>query len=272
MSNKSYQYNSEIVELDFVSGNYFVIPENIILQKSVDEKRAIVFSYFLIHKELDDEIKFSISDITKWIGRKQNRSKNGVNEKIKQLINLFIKQDYFFIDKNIDNTSLLYNAVLNKNKLSDECKNNRFATIYMDEIYKIINYKKYCKEEFCVKNDIIFLVFSYLRMMIYRRNDDSVSKEKYPEAYDCFYYDIANDLGLSQKTVCQAVKILSEIGLIYYETIKRVKIKNKWITMPTVFCNTYKRYGRFLIENGSDYYLHEIKNKKEKLQTSSKAG
>jgi DNA-binding transcriptional ArsR family regulator len=86
-----------------------------------------------------------------------------------------------------------------------------------------------------------------------------------PDAYDCYYYEIAEELGMTSRTVSKAVDVLSELGLIYSEPLPRIKYENKWRTDHTVFCNTYKREGNYLLISGSQYYLTEIENKKRKL-------
>ena len=86
-----------------------------------------------------------------------------------------------------------------------------------------------------------------------------------PDAYDCYYYEIAEKLGLTARTVSKAVDVLNELGLIYSEPLPRIKYENKWRTDHTIFCNTYKREGNYLLISGSEYYMTEIENKKRKL-------
>ena len=93
-----------------------------------------------------------------------------------------------------------------------------------------------------------------------------------PEAYDCFYYEIANDLNLSPRTISKAVAALNELNLIYSEALPRIKYNDgdtiKWRTDHTIFCNVDKREGNQLLSQGEKYYLFEINNKKKKLNVS----
>ena len=148
---------------------------------------------------------------------------------------------------------------------------------------QILNYKNQNSKDSSVNNDIILLVFAYLRMRIFRRrnrlfpeeiNIDNKNSHKYdiearklrsPDAYDCYYCDIAKELGLSSRTVSKAINVLNELGLIYSESLPRIRYDGKWRTDHTIFCNAYKREGSCLLASGSDYYLTEVKNKKKKL-------
>ena len=90
-----------------------------------------------------------------------------------------------------------------------------------------------------------------------------------PEAYDCYYFEIAETLGLSTRIISKAIDILNHLGLIYFESLPRIKYHDgnneKWRTDHTVFCNMYKREGNYLLASGNEYYLLEIKNKKRKI-------
>jgi DNA-binding transcriptional ArsR family regulator len=85
------------------------------------------------------------------------------------------------------------------------------------------------------------------------RYDINIRRLKNPEAYDCYYFEIAEELGLSARTVSKAVSALNEIGLVYSEPLPRIKYENKWRTDHTIFCNAYKREGNYLLANGNEY-------------------
>ena len=93
-------------------------------------------------------------------------------------------------------------------------------------------------------------------------------RKRCPEVYDCYYFEIANDLGISARTVSKAVSTLNELGLIYSEALPRIKYEDKWRTDHTLFCNTYKREKDCLLDSGKDYYMREIKYKKQKLHVA----
>jgi DNA-binding transcriptional ArsR family regulator len=252
------------------------------MDTDMTEKRVTVFSFFSIYRGLNSSLFFSINNIVKWTGRQPNRHANGINSKIIQVIECLRDGGYLTLSEELDNSSCI-EATLNLSKISEECDNDRFAIIYLDELKKIMDYQNPNAKDVFLNNDVILLVFTYLRMKIYRRRNKLFLEEinvdnqnnrqldidtrrlRSPDAYDCYYYEIAEELGLTPRTVSKAVDVLNELGLIYSESLPRIKYENKWRTDHTVFCNTYKREGNCLLISGSQYYLMEIENKKRKL-------
>lgn len=286
---ESYEYSSP-KELDHISGNYFAVPSSIILDTNMNDKRVSVFSFFSIHRGLDCSLFFSINSIVKWIGKLPNRNANGINNKIIQIIEYLRHEGYLTLFEEPTNSSCI-ESNFNLSKISEKCEHERFAIIYVDELKKIMNYHNPNLKDSSVSNDIILLVFAYLRMKIFRRRnkllpeeininnnnnhqyDIEIRKLKSPDAYNCYYYEIANELGLSDRTVSKTVAILNELNLIYSESLPRIKYHDgkseKWRTDHTIFCNTYKREGNCLLISGKDYYLTEIENKKKKLNITT---
>lgn len=276
-----YEYSSP-VELDAISGNYFAVPASIIMDTDMTEKRATVFSFFSIYRGLNSSLFFSINNIVKWTGKQPNRHANGINSKIIQIVECLRDGGYLTLSEELNNSSCV-EATLNLSKISEECDNDRFAIIYLDELKQIMDYQNPNAKDVFLNSDVILLVFAYLRMKIYRRRNKLFLEEisvdnqnnhqldidtrrlRSPDAYDCYYYEIAEELGLTARTVSKAVDVLNELGLIYSESLPRIKYENKWRTDHTVFCNAYKREGNYLLVSGSEYYLTEIENKKRKL-------
>jgi len=275
------------IELKSISGNYFIIPAEIILDKDLDEKRISVFSFFCVKRGLDNMVEFSVNSVVKWLNRKVDRHANGINNKIFHLVENLIGEGYLTLLSDLSNVSYM-NVGINFEKISEQINKYRFAIVYIDELQKIINYKNPNPKDTFNNVDTILLVFAYLRMMIYKRrnrlfpeeinsdkfrkheNDVNARRLRCPEAYDCFYYEIADALGLSSRVVSNAVNVLFELGLIYFESLPRVKVDNKWRTDRTLFCNAYKREDKYLLAEGSSYYLAEVKNKKKKLNLLKK--
>ena len=280
-----YEYSSPI-ELDSVSGNYFAIPSSVILNADINEKRATVFSFFSIRRGLDYGLLFSVNNIVKWTGRQPNRNANGINNKIIHVIKCLSSGGYLTLSEEPNNSSCI-EATFNLSKILKECEHERFAIVYLDELKQILNYQNPNPKDSFLNSDIILLVFAYLRMKIFRRrnklfpeeiNIDNKNNHQHdintrrlysPDAYNCFYFEIAKELGLTDRTVSKAVAALNELGLIYSESLPRIKYhdgdSDKWRTDHTIFCNTYKREGKYLLASGSEYYLFEIENKKRKL-------
>lgn len=279
-----YEYTS-VTELDKISGNYFVVPASIILDTNQNNKRVSIFSYFSIKRGLDCTVTFTINSLLKWFNKKSDKHVNGINDKIVQIIEYLSHGGYLILSDKPSSytTSSMIDAEYNLSKISQECEHDRFAVIYIDELKKILNYKSSNPKDTFLNVDVILLVFAYLRMMIYRRrnklmpeeinidnkNDYSLDiksrKIRSPDAYDCYYYEIAENLDISARVISKVVAILNELDLIYSEPLPRIKYNNQWRTDHTVFCNTYKRESNYLLTSGKEYYLEEVENKKKKL-------
>lgn len=273
-----YEYSFP-VELKGISSNYFVIPASIILGKNANEKRTTIFSYFSVRRGLDYGISFSVNNIVQWLGRKPDRHKNGLNEKIINAIDFLKSWGYLTLYGEVNHTSFT-DAIFNMEQISNDCDNDRFAVIYVDELEKILKYQNPNSKDSFLNSDVILTVFAYLRMKIYRRrnklfpeeinidnknnhqNDINARRLRSPDAFDCYYYEIAEELNLTARTISKAIVTLNELGLIYSESLPRIKYENKWRTDHTVFCNTYKREGSYLLTSGESYYLSEIVDRK----------
>lgn len=271
-SAEKYEYPSP-AKLEGDEGTYYAIPASIILATNIDVKRISIFSHFSIRRGLDRTVLFSINGIVKWMGRKSNRNANGINNKILQVIEFLRTNRYLQLSDEIG-SGQYSEAILSLSKISEECEKHRFAIVYLDELKTIMAYRTPTPKDVYFSNDVVLLVFAYLRMEIYRRSnklslgdkDINTRKLDSPDAYDCYYVEIADDLGISARSVAKAVQVLKDIGLIYYEPLPRSQLNGKWRTDHTIFCNAYKREGGYLLASGRGYYESEIKNKKKKLK------
>ena len=84
-----------------------------------------------------------------------------------------------------------------------------------------------------------------------------------PDAYDSNINDIANELGVSSKTVSKIIDILEcELKLIVTDRAYRVKNENdEFRTLPTIFANAYKREDKYLLDAGDNNSRAEIERK-----------
>ena len=270
-------------KLDYPSGNYFAIPSSIILSDDVGDKRVTTFSFFSVRRGLDCKLSFSLNSLVRWAGRKPDRHKNGINSKFIKAVEYMIGEEYLRVHGNISNSAYA-DVSFEMSKVSDECNDKRrFAIIYLDELNKILEYKNPNPKDSFMNSDVVLLVFSYLRMKIFRRRNELLPEEinidnrndyeydikirraSNPEVYSGYYCDVADDLGLTSRAVSKAVDALSDMKLIYHESLPRVKHDNEWKTEHTLFCNFYKREGRNLLAYGEDYYIPEIKRKKDMI-------
>lgn len=270
-------------KIDCPNGNYFVIPSSIILSNEVNDKRVTAFSFFSVRRGLDCKVSFSLNSLVQWAGRKPDRHKNGVNSKFLKAVEYMSDEGYVHLSDEVSNSSYI-DASLDVSRISDECNNKRrFATIYIDELEKILKYENPNPKDAFLNGDVLLLVFSYLRMKIYRRrnellpeeiNIDNKNDHQYdiearriasPEVHSGYYCEIAENLGLTSRTVSKAVDALMDMELIYHESLPRIKHDGKWKTTHTLFCNFYKRERDNVLASGKDYYLQEIKRKKDRI-------
>lgn len=286
MNGNAYEYNHPI-DLDGDSSAYFIVPASIIFDKEVDERRLTAFSYFSVGRGIDRRLRFSINEMVRWSGRTPNRNSNGINRKMSIAVQHLIDDGYLDVSGDYNGTHMA-DAHFNLSKVMLDSEHDRFAIIYVDEIRRIFEYDGFNPNDRMMNNDVLLLVFAYLRMMIYRRpnrlrpEERNVDDEKdhrrdiearrirSPEAYNGYYCDMADDIGLSSRVVSKAIDVLVDIGLIYTEALPRVKIGDRWVTTHTIFCNAYKREGHTLLDSGREYYLREIRNKKLKLDAMAK--
>lgn len=247
------------------------IPKALILDDSLGERRVTILSYFLLHAGMTGCVNYSINKIVEWVGKKPNGHKGKINQKFAEDILSVEEGGYIeLVDKPANLTCCT--ATIKQNALDDLYDNGGYAMLYVDELEKIMNHVFSDESDKRMSNEIVLLVFAYLRKVIYQRPNkisDNVGAEtrraRSPDAYDCHYNDIADVLGLSERQVSKAVDVLNDLGLIYSETLPRKKIGDRWTTSTTVFCNRYKREKGYLLESGSGYYMKETENKKKKI-------
>ena len=160
-----------------------------------------------------------------------------------------------------------------------EACSNGYAAIYLDELEKIMNYKKENLKDSTLNNTAILLVFAYFRHKIRRRPNELMPeertsdgikkrKEKLPDAYSGNINDIANELNISSKTLSKIIDILEqELELIVTDRAYRIKNEDdEFRTLPTVFANAYKREDKYLLDTGDNYSRTEIKLKAENMK------
>lgn len=273
---------TQTVELRGDACAYFLVPSSIILDADVGDKRLTAFSFFSVKRGIDGKVDFSANRVIQWAGRVPNRNANGINAKMTGAIRSLSRKGYLTVSGNYSGAHIA-EACFNLPKVSDECNRERFAVMYVDEAKRILDNDDIESGDKLMSKDVVLLVFAYLRMMIYRRpnklrpeelnvdgmndrrHDIDARRKNMPEAYNGYYCDIADDLGLSPRVVSKAIDILGKLGLIYSEPLPRIKVGDRWVTNHSIFCNMYKREGKRLLDSGSGYYLREANGKKMKI-------
>lgn len=247
---------------------YFQIPYNILTGQDTSPAIVAAFSFLSVCRGLDGRIATSINYMSQWLFKKPDRHKGGNNDKLVKSIEWLRDNGYVTFDeppKNSQMTCIEYDA----DTVYEECSESRFAMVYLDEVKKILSYE----EDGAAESYAMLMVFAYLRMMIPRRpnklraidQDSDTRRENCPEAYTCYYSDIADDLGVSERIVSKSVKCLEDMKLIRCDLIPRSENGGKWFTNHTMFCNEYKREGKNLLDSGDKYCDREFANKKKKI-------
>ena len=271
--NDKYEYSKTPLE----ESKYIYVPLSVITDTKMDTKRVGVFSYLRIHCGLNDVIGFTVPDMVEWCGGKPERKINGTNDKFLNVIDSLKDGGYltYLTDKS---RSSYIKCKMDIEYCYNECLNG-FAAIYLDELEKIMNYKKESLKDNTVNNATILLVLAYFRNKIRRRpnelkpeerSPDGIKqrRERMPDAYDGNIGDIANELGISSKTLSKIIDVL-EYELEFIVTDRAYRVKNKddeFRTLPTIFANTYKREDKYLLMTGDNYSRTEIELKAENMK------
>lgn len=256
---------------------YIYIPWSIISDTELDAKRVGIFSYLRIHCCLDDTVGFIVPNIVQWCGGKPDKRSNGSNDKYLNVIDALSDRGYLTYLTEKSKSSYM-ECEFNMNYYYEDCSNG-YAVVYLDEIEKIMSYKKNNPKDGFITNTTILLVFAYLRHKIRRRPNELNPEERYPEkvkdrrerlpeAYDSNVDDIANEIGVSSKTLLKIIDIL-ECDLKLIITDRAYRIKNdegEFRTPPTIFANTYKRENDCLLAIGEEYSRNEIGLKAELIK------
>ena len=273
--NGKYEYSQ--VQLEGLSSKYIYIPLSVILDDELDIKRVGILSYLRIHCGLNDVVNFTVPDIVEWCGMKPNKRANKSNDNFLSIINSLSDRGYLTYLTDTSKSSYM-KCKFNSAYYYDDCSEG-FAILYLDEIEKILNYKKENSNDNVLNNTTILLVFSFLKHKIRRRPNElkpeertldgiKSRRERLPEAHSGNINDFANEIGISSKTFSKIIDILEyDLHLIVTDRAYRVKNEdNEYRTLPTIFANAYKRDDRYLLITGDSYSRTEIELKAENMK------
>lgn len=271
------KYEYRRIPLEESKAKYIYIPLSVITDTKLDIRRVGIFSYLRIHSGLNNIINLTIPDIVEWCGGKPDRRVNGTNDKFLSTLDAFNDGGYLTYLTEKSRSSYI-KCKFNAEHYFAQCYNG-FSAIYLDEIETIMNYKKENSKDSTVNNFIILLVFAYLRHKIRRRPNELMPEERYPDkiknrreripdAYGGNVSDIANEIGLSAKTLSKIIDILEcELHLIVTDKAYRIKNEDdEFRTLPTIFANAYKREDKYLLDTGDNYSRMEIELKAENMK------
>lgn len=271
------KYEYKRIPLKESQSKYIYIPLSVIIDTELDIRRVGIFSYLRIHCGLNNVIGFTIPDAIEWCGGKSDRRINGTNDKVLSTLDTLVNMGYLTYLTEKSRSSYI-KCEFNMAHYYEECSNG-YAVIYLDELKKIMSYKKENLKDSTFNNTTILLVFSYLRNKIRRRpnelfpeerTSDGIKKrkEKFPDAYGSNLLEIANELNISSKTLSKIIDVLEqELGLIVTDRAYRIKNEdNEFRTLPTIFANAYKREDKYLLDTGDNYSRIEIEQKAENMR------
>lgn len=271
------KYEYKRIPLKESQSKYIYIPLSVIIDTELDIRRVGIFSYLRIHCGLNNVIGFTIPDAIEWCGGKSDRRINGTNDKVLSTLDTLVNMGYLTYLTEKSRSSYI-KCEFNMAHYYEECSNG-YAVIYLDELKKIMSYKKENLKDSTFNNTTILLVFSYLRNKIRRRpnelspeerTSDGIKKrkEKLPDAYGSNFLEIANELNISSKTLSKIIDVLEqELGLIVTDRAYRIKNEdNEFRTLPTIFANAYKREDKYLLDTGDNYSRIEIEQKAENMK------
>jgi hypothetical protein len=271
------KYEYKRIPLEEHQSKYIYVPMSVITDTELDIKRVGIFSYLRIHSGLNNMIGFTIPDMVEWCGGKPDRRTNGANDKTLLTLDSLMNRGYLtYITEKSKSTYM--KCRFNTGHYYEECSNG-YAVVYLDELEKIMSYQKENLKDGTLNNTTILLVFSYIRNKIRRRPNelspeertpDGVKKrkEKLPDAYGDNINNMANELGVSSKTLSKIIDILEEeLKLIVTDRAYRIKNDdNEYRTLPTIFANAYKREDKYVLNTGDNYSRTEIELRAENMK------
>ena len=190
---------------------FITIPQRLILDKSLGEKRVIVYSaiYFLNSKDLTSLASYS--------GYSTCRSQPGVLSQYKTVISSLVSQNYM----KETGRGMVYNR-----------PRSNFGIVTLAEFERIVEYRKASKQDGKLPNHaVVLLLLAYIRLRMIHSPDC-------PEMYSDLLSRISENTGLSVRAVSLAIDTLMELGIIYNEELPRYTGKDgQWHSSVRIFVN-----------------------------------
>ncbi|MBQ8814043.1 MAG: winged helix-turn-helix transcriptional regulator [Lachnospiraceae bacterium] len=276
------EYDS-ITNLKGTAAHFFTVPKSVIENTELDYRRVALFVYLRSYKGLNERVCFSVPLFLQWANLKNDTHSGGVNDKIIDTLDCLNDLGYVtYLGDKPKNKTFCMDVQFNTQQVFDECSSDRFAIVYLDEIEKIMTYRNMNIKDTHFNCNAVLLVFVFLRMMINRRpnqlkpEEQSIDKieerkQRLPEAYNDTYKDIAEILGLSERTVSKSVEVLEELGLIMMQQAYHIKIADgEYRTADMIFANMQKRDRGELLASGKEYAYAEIVQKAKNINQHNK--
>lgn len=179
--------------------------------KNHTPKQLLVYAYLFMHRNMIDEVNFSLEELISGCGYSVNKYKDKNHVNLHDELLQMIKQNksgHFNIKPKVD--------------LRDINLTQRIV-FYLGEII-VGDSESYTKLEFTDFNtlvsckyknkDNLLFVYLYIKSYFFERKENETAKDK-PMGYAINYDRIAKDTGLERKTVIRAVECLNQLKLLY---------------------------------------------------------
>lgn len=185
---------------------YITIPQSLIENSSLDDKRIIAFVAILYSKWDGSDYEALVHSSCYYSGF---RGRNGILNQYKSLVEFYIKNGY--LDRGMLNIS----------------REKPFAKISHSEIKRIFKLRESLqKEGKRINHAVIFLVLAYIRS--HMTND----------YYSDFVSRAAQKLNISSRSFTQVLGWLERLEIIHSEQLPRYKTKDgAWHSNVSVFVN-----------------------------------
>lgn len=267
-------------ELEGDKAHYIFVPMSLITDSELNNNRVALFAYLSIYRGLNSKVLFSVPKFIEWAGFKSNTHTGGINDKVLETLDMMNDIGYLaYCDE--PSRSSLFEIKMDMQYITEACENN-FAILYIDEIEKIMAFKREMGKTSHLNSFSVSLVFAYLRRKIFRRPNElnpeeqttdgiKSRRERCPEAYACEYKSIGTDLGLKPRVVSKSAKILERLELLVVEEAYHFKTDDgEYRTPYTMFANYEKREGRYLLDYGANYAHREMELREKDIASHMK--
>ncbi len=255
---------------------------SIITDKQLHANRIAVYSYISMWKGINHRLLFSVPKFIEWAGFKSDSHTGGINDKVLMTLDELCNKGYIIY---CDTPSKTSPFELNVDiQYCYDMNGTNFSLLYIDEIERIMNYRRNNIKDTHLNSYTVLLVFAFIRRNIFRRPNELKPEEQTPdgietrkyriiEAYNATYKDIAAELGVSERIVSQAVQILVKLKLLVFREAYHIKDdQGNYHTPDIIFANYEKREDKYLLDFGLDYAYAEIERKAEMIDKKSVKG
>lgn len=199
---------------------YIRIPRSLIYNKELGDKRVLSYSSLLFH--CWDEKRCDIPELLSFCGFSDNRHSYAVSSEFAELFQKFDLAKYINIKSKTKNYFTFFS----------EPPKRSFGIIYKNEFAQILEYRKIQKENRVrINHSHLVLILSYIRLNMERQPGK-------PVIHFSMLKTIAENVGISPRSVTTAINILESLSIIHHEPLPRYRDEDgNWHTNIKIFVN-----------------------------------